>query len=176
MMYSGKDTIAAILEKQGYKKVSISEGVLRPILVKMRLVPDRLNFIKLGNSLRTFKPDALAFLVHSLINKGEGHKYIIPNIMNFHEAKYFKEQEDINFVLIKVSADQKTRYERNLQRQDEKDVNDLARFKRLDMKNLTSTGLKELMHAKLEHVEVVNNGTINELEAKVKKVMQRFRL
>ena len=51
-----------------------------------------------------------------------------------------------------------------------------ARFKYLDKRNLTHTGLKELTNAGLEDVEIVNNGLLEELEDKVKGVMQRFNL
>jgi len=167
MMCSGKDTVAELLINQGFAKISISEDVLKPILLRLKLKPDRLNYIKLGRALKNVKPDALAFLAHGLMNKGEGHKYIIPNIMTFQEARFLKEQEDIDFTLVKVAADLMIRYERNLQRKSEKDVNDLAKFKRLDQANLAQTGLKELMHAGLEDFEILNNGTMAELKAKV---------
>lgn len=176
MMCSGKDTVAEILEKHGFIKISLSEDVLRPILLKLRLKPDRLNYIKLGKALKEFKPDALAFLCHGLMNKGNGLKYVIPNIMTYQEAKFFKERKDIKFFLFKVSAEQKIRFERNLARRSEKDVNDLATFKRMDIKNLTQTGLKELMHAHLEDYEIVNNGSLKELNEKVEWIIRKFEL
>jgi len=176
MMCSGKDTVAAILEQRGYKKLSMSDDVLKPILLSLKKRPDRLNYIKISKALKSMRPEILAYLTHGLVNKGEGHKYIIPNFMKFEEAKYFKEQKDIKFVLIKVNADQMTRYERNLQRKDEKDVNELIKFKRLDQKNLTMTGLKELMHARLEDVEITNNGTREELQNNVEEVIKRLEL
>lgn len=176
MMCAGKDTVADFFYQEGYSKISISEDVLKPVLKKLRLKPDRLNYIKLGRALKDFKPEVLAFLAHGLMNKGRGHKYIIPNIMTFQEARFLKEQEDIRFVLLKVSANQKTRYERNLQRLNDKDVTKLAVFKRLDQKNLSMTGLKELMHAGLEDAEIINNGSLKSLEAKVKKLIKRLKL
>ena len=175
-MCSGKDTVAEIFIKKGYKKISISEDILKPILSRLKLKPDRLNYIKLGRALKEFKPETLAFLTHGLINKGKGHNYIIPNIMTFQEARYLKEQSDIKFILIKIIADQMTRYERNLQRQNEKDVNELIKFKRLDMANLTKTGLKELMHAKLENAVINNDSGLSELKSRVNKLIEEFGL
>lgn len=176
MMCSGKDTVAEMLYKKGYTKVSMSEDVLKPILKSLKLRPDRLNYIRLSKSLKSFKPEVLSFLIHNLMNKGQGHKYVIPNIMHFQEARFLKRQKDIKFILLKVSTDQMTRYERNLQRKDEKDVNDLPKFKNLDLKNLTNTGLKELMHAGLEDAEIINNGSLEELKMKVEKIIQKFDL
>jgi NCAIR mutase (PurE)-related protein len=110
------------------------------------------------------------------MNKGQGHKYVIPNIMHFQEARFLKAQKDIKFILLKVSAGQMIRYERNLQRMDEKDVNDLPKFKNLDLKNLNNTGLKELMHARLEDAEIINDISIEELEEKVDEVIKKFDL
>ncbi len=172
MMCSGKDTVAGIFEEHGFKKISLSEDILRPILTKLKLKPTRMNYIKLGRALKEFRPDALAFLCHGLMKEGDGLRYVIPNIMTYHEAKFFKEQKDIKFFLIKVSANQEIRYKRNLERMSEKDVKDLATFKKLDMRNLTQTGLKELMHAHLEDIEIKNEGSINELREKVKIILQ----
>ena len=176
MMCSGKDTVSRIFEEQGYKKISISEEVLKPVLNSLKLKPDRLNYIKLGKSLKQFKPDALAFLAHGLMNKGTDMKYVIPNIMTFEEARYFKEQQDVKFILIKVSAEQRTRYERGIKRGDDKDVHELKQFINLDKSNLSQTGLKELMHARLEDEEIKNNNTINELRIKVIELMKRYDL
>jgi dephospho-CoA kinase len=176
MMCSGKDTVADLLYKRGYTKISISEDVLKPVLNSLRVKPNRLNYIKLGKSLKNFKKESLAFLAHALMNKGTGHKYVIPNIMTFQEARFLKEQEDINFFLIKVSADQRLRYERNLQRMNEKDVNNLATFIRLDKKNLAITGLKELMHARIEDAKITNDGSIDELEKRLDKVIKELGL
>ncbi len=176
MMCSGKDTVADYLAEKGYKKVSISEEVLRPILKTMKIKPDRVNYIKLGKSLKNFREDALAFLTHSLMNKGDGLKYVIPNIMTFREALYFKEQKDIKFILIKINAGQMTRYERNLKRANEKDVTDLIKFKNLDVRNLTGTGLKELMHAGLDDAIIDNDGTIEELRNKVDEIIRRVEM
>ncbi len=176
MMCAGKDTVADYFINKGFKKLSISDDVLKPILLKLKLKPDRLNLIKLGKSLKSFKPDVLAFLIHGLINKGDGHKFIIPNIMTFEEARFLKNSDDINFLLFKISADQMIRYERNLQRHSEKDVNELIKFKRLDLYNLTQTGLKELMHAGIEDGEVINNGSLSELASKLSDLSLRFNL
>lgn len=176
MMCAGKDTVADFFYQKGYTKISISENVLKPVLKKLKLKPDRLNLIKLGKSLKSFKQEVLAFLAHSLMNKGEGHNYIIPNIMTFQEARYLKEQEDIRFLLLKISAKQRIRYERNLQRMNDKDVSNLSTFKRLDQKNLSMTGLKELMHARLEDAEIANNGSLKELKAKLEKLVKRLDL
>ncbi|MFA5405979.1 MAG: AAA family ATPase [Candidatus Nanoarchaeia archaeon] len=174
MMCSGKDTVADYLVEKGYRKISISEDILKPVLRTMKLKPDRMNYIKLGKSLKNFREDTLAFLVHGLINKGSDLKYVIPNIMTFKEAEFFKEQKDIKFILIKIITDQITRYERNLKRGSEKDVHELIKFKNLDVSNLTRTGLKELMHAGLEDNTIYNNTTIEELKNKIDKIMMEL--
>ena len=171
MMCSGKDTVAEIFIKDGYKKVSVSEDVLKPILNTMKVKVDRLNYIKLGKTLKSFRKDALAFLTHALMNKGDKLKYIVPNIMTFEEARYFKNQTDIKFILIEIRAEQMTRYERNLIRGSEKDVRELIEFKKQDNSNLTQTGLKELMHAQLNDYTIENNGTQKELENKIRKII-----
>ena len=176
MMCSGKDTVADYLSSLGYRKLSMSEDVLKPILLRLKLKPDRVNYIKLGKVLKEFKKDILAFMIHGLINKGEGHKFVIPNIMTFEEARFLKSQKDIRFLLFKVSAEQNVRYERNLQRKSEKDVNDIAMFRRLDMKNLTHTGLKELMHAGIEDAEIVNNSSLKELHLKISRLIEDYHL
>ncbi len=176
MMCSGKDTIADYLVSKGYKKISISEHVLKPILNKIGVKPSRINYIKLGKSLKQFKPEALAFLTHGLMNKGDNLRYVIPNIMTFSEALFFKNQNDINFKLIKVSANQLIRFNRNLLRKSEKDVNDLALFKRLDITNLTQTGLKELMHSDLSDAEIINEESIESLKNKVDELLIKWGL
>jgi len=176
MMCSGKDTVADYLSSLGYRKLSMSEDVLKPILLRLKLKPDRVNYIKLGKVLKEFKKDILAFMIHGLINKGEGHKFVIPNIMTFEEARFLKSQKDIRFLLFKVSAEQNVRYERNLQRKSEKDVVELSRFKKLDMWNLTRTGLKELMHASMEDAEIINNTSLEELHKKINELVKKYEL
>ena len=71
-MSSGKDTVAEyLIRKHGFKKISYSENMLRPIINSCEGRATRENYIHLGRTLKEFQPAILSYLAHGFIMNSE---------------------------------------------------------------------------------------------------------
>lgn len=169
---SGKDTVAEYLEKKGFEKISLSENILKPILIKQGLEVERENYLRLGNALRDFKKDALNYLATGLMK--ENGKYLIPNMRNIGEAEFLRKNKDIKSLIIFVNASTNTRTKRWLARGRKIDGTLRSEFFELMDDKDGKTGLNELIKIFTPDI-IINNDfeTKEELYKELEKVLNK---
>lgn len=167
---SGKDTAAALLEKEGFVHISLSD-IIREEAKKRGMDTSRENLIFLGNNLRTTQgPEILA--KHALEQIKPNQNYVITSIRNPAEVKTLHTTEQ--FTLISIETPIETRWQRMKKRQRTGDGN-FEQFKQREEQELTSTNpthqqLKKVID--LKDITISNNGTINELKKQIMQVLQ----
>lgn len=119
-MCAGTDTFGEILQKEfGFCWLAYSD-VLRDVCRERGIEITRKNLQDLGNELRARR--GVGVLSELLIEKMEiGKDYVIGNIRNPGEVEVLREKFGGQFILVRLDAAQKIRFDRLLKRRREKD-------------------------------------------------------
>jgi len=167
-MGSGKGEIVKLLEKRGFKYISLSD-IVRSEATNRGLEHSRENLQNIGNELRTKDgAGALGAKVRKTIEKESENNWVIDGIRNPGEAAELKKLPD--FQMVGVSADTETIVNRIMERQRGGEV--LKResiLKRLEKeKGVGEAPEGQQVRKCLDRCDfiILNNGTLEELEKK----------
>ena len=176
---AGTDTLAEILKKQhGFTFFSYSD-ILREEAKKRNIELTRKNLQDLGDELR--KAEGRGVLSKRIIEKIElapNADYAIGNIRNPGEVEELRKKFGKNFILIKIDAPQKIRFQRLSQRRREKDPQTFEEFLKVEERDLgINQGEHGQQHAAvfaLADKTITNDSTIEELARKVSFLIQNI--
>jgi dephospho-CoA kinase len=177
---AGKSTIVEILKRNyDYKDFSVRE-YLTEELQNRGLEVNRDNMRDLANEIRENK--GAGYIVKELYKKAldSNCPCIIESIRCVGEIETLRDiaqKSNSKFILLGVDADQKIRYERSIKRKGNLDQISFEQFKRLEELEMQSNDpAKQNLKACLKRADVVftNNGTLEELEIKVKEYFEKI--
>lgn len=167
---SGKGTVKKYLEeKYGARDCRFSTS-LRDILLRIGEEISRENMQKISTVLReNFGQNILAKIIAKDIEKLDGDIIVIDGIRRISDIEYLKEMP--GFVLIRISADPKIRYERMVKRNENKGDNKktIEQF----LKDHESDSDKEVpivMGIATKHID--NNGDLENLYKQIDQIMK----
>ena len=177
---SGKDTVADFLiEKLGWPHFSLSDE-LREICREKNIEPTRDNLIKFAREIRNKR--GLDYLSQRVLSKASNN-FIVTSVRNPAEVEPFKKSD--KFVLIAVDAPVKIRYQRVISagksRSGHKigeETMSLEEFKKKEQIEMHGTGAEQQLHTliNMADTKIENNGTIEELEKNISKLLISFNL
>ena len=169
---SGKGAAADIIRKKyGGSRLTVS-NLLRRTLESLHLKPSRDNLINMALVLKKGFGDAV--LMNAMIKEVELEDADLVIVDGFRmpgDPDIFRESFGDAFHFIYVTADQKIRYERSVGR-GEKSGESEASFEEFASKEALETEAKISEVAKSADYTIVNNGTEEELEEEVIKIMK----
>lgn len=166
----GKDTVAKILQDMNFYHVSFSD-LLREELAKRKKPVTRENLIALGRELRTTHGlDILSYIALEKVQDGENH--VFTSLLNPEEARVLQKRDD--FLLVNVTAPEKERLKRIVERNREKDPTNLEELRQLEEKHASKDpcGQRVPEVIALAKVTIVNDSTLEVLEEKVKRLVK----
>jgi dCMP deaminase len=167
---SGKTEVSEYLKSRGFEYQSLSDEIREEIRRRGREITREI-LIEVGNELREkFGPGILAERI--LHNLERDHNYVIDSIRNPNEVEVLKRRKD--FILLAVEADQPIRFERSRKRGRESAAQSLEQFVEEETRELESANpASQQLHAtrRRADLEVVNNGTLQELHAKLDELL-----
>jgi len=167
---SGKDSVAEVLQNMNFFHVSFSD-LIRDELKKNRIKLTRQNLIDMGNKLRTTHgANVLARLAVDKLKDGEN--YVFTSIRNPEEVKLL--QQRVDFILVNVTAPDRVRLKRILDRNRENDPKSLKELREKEaLENTTNPNSQQLNTvANMARVIVKNDSTLEKLESKTKKLVE----
>ena len=172
---AGKGTIVNYLIKEGFVHFSVREYLIEQIQ-KRGLEINRDNMVKIGNELR--KHNSPSYLVEELYKQAEktGKDCVIESIRTPGEATKLNELDD--FYLFAVDADSKIRYERLSKRGTATDNVSFQEFleeENKEMNNTDPTKQNLSKCIKMANFKLTNNGSINELNEQIEKILQSIK-
>jgi len=169
---SGKDTVAQILEKQGFIHFSLSD-IIRDEIRKEGKEITRQYLIEKGNWLRKeYGSSVLAEKALQKIKeyKEKGYKnFTITSIRNPYEVKILRKQKD--FILLYINATPEKRFERLCLRKRANFAKTFEEFRILEERERKSSDkTKQSIDDCISMAEykIDNNNTVQELETKIK--------
>lgn len=168
---SGKDTVSDLLEKKGYKHISLSQ-ILRDELTKMGESLDTANLTKFGNQIRHERGEG--YLAKEAL-KDASSRTIISSIRQPGEVKVLK--GDPRFVLIAVDADAKTRWLRLEKRHREGDPVSYSAMMAIEHKQMKKFGSKDMqldVVMGMADYQINNSGTLEELHNQVDDIIAKI--
>ena len=116
---SGKGTVAEYLEKKYNAKTYRFSTILRNILERLHYEISRTNMQSISTVLRkNFGEDLLAKVITEDVKKDNNKLIVIDGIRRMDDIKFLDSMNE--FILIKITADPKTRYKRLIQRTENK--------------------------------------------------------
>ena len=147
---------------------------IREEILKRGQVVTRATLTQVSNELREKYGDGiLAIRTAQIIDASPSEKFVIDSIRNPEEINYLKKKYGMN--VIAVVAGQKKRYELFSQRIVNSEPMTFEEFKQLDDKELEGTLGKHTQRVsdciKMADVVIQNDGTLEELEKKVNKLL-----
>lgn len=166
---AGKDSFAALFKEQGFHLFSFGD-IIREEMRARGLPLERTEIQKFANALRVEEgAAAISSRILARISNTKGN-YLVQGFRNPAEVEAFMNRDD--FVLVALTASPELRFKRMRARMREKDPQVYEDFKRLDAIELRGVGQTESgFHIgkcmELADVEIVNEGTVEELRAKV---------
>lgn len=169
---SGKDTFCEILEKRGFKHLSLSD-LLREDLKKRNIEITRERLANLGNDLRKkFGDEVLAKKALEIIDEND---WLISSIGRVKEVKELKSKD---FCLVFVDANQKIRYERLKNRNRTEDIISFEDFKLRE--SIEAKGgndmFREFDNLKKEaDYIIINNDSLKEFEDKINNFLDTLK-
>lgn len=171
-MASGKDTAADYIEeKYNGKNYSFSD-MLGDVLKRYHLDKNRDNLIKISEAMREyFGEDILAKTMAHDVEKDNHQIISISNVRRQADIKYL--QEIPGFVLVKIFADPKIRYERLVGRGDKTDDKTKTYEQFLeDHKRSTEITIEEVANQAQEIID--NNGTLEDLYKQIDTLIYNY--
>lgn len=173
----GKETIVEILKRKfSAYHVRLSD-IIRTEMEKKKHNFNRMTLQDMGNEMRKkYGTHILAMLAIEYLNKDK--KIIIDGIRNPGEVEYLRKKYGKDFVLIAVDAPQQLRFERMLKRTKKTDPKTFDEFVVLDRRD---QGEGEPEHGQqtkrcIEKADfvIVNDGSVEQLEAKVNEIIGKL--
>jgi dCMP deaminase len=170
---AGKGEVAQILKEGGFQYLSLSD-LLREELQTRGLQVTRENLIQVGQEMR--QRYGGGFLADKALQKIDVDKnYIVDSIRNPREVEVLRRRK--NFHLVHVTSITDVRFERMKERSREGDPKSLKEFKKLEEREAASAdpNAQQLdATGQLADVELENNGSLEELQAKVKDLIRQL--
>jgi dCMP deaminase len=169
---AGKGVVSDFLKEKGFAYYSVREFLTREI--KQRgLEVNRDNMVLVANQLR--KMNSPSYLVEKLYEeaKKENTECVIESLRTPGEINELKKKGD--FILLAIDANQGIRYMRSQSRKSETDKISFEKFKSDEEREMFSTdpnkqNISECI--KLADFKIDNNGTLKELNSKLKKIFE----
>lgn len=167
---SGKDTVAAILQKMNFYHVSFSD-LIREELKKEKKEVTRDNLISKGNELRR-KEGADVLARRALSKAKDGENYVFTSIRSPSEVNKLMKRKD--FLLVNVTAPEPVRLKRIVKRDRENDPKTLKELRRKEkQENSSNPNSQQLQKvAKMAKIVLTNDSTIKKLGKKVEKLVK----
>jgi len=172
---SGKSYVAKYLMAKEYKYISLSE-VVREEARKKYPAPNALQLMETGNSLR--KKFGSGILSKRVIERMAEGNYVIDGIRNPSEVEYLRKNLT-GFLLLAVDADQRTRYQRIMERGREdspKTFEDFVKIDERDLgKNEPKTGQRVCDTMAMADIKIVNNGTLEDMHKRIDTILSKLK-
>ncbi len=169
---AGKGEVVNVLKSLNFHYYSLSD-VLRDELKAGGKEITRESLIQLGNDLR--KKHGPSILADKILQRLEVDKnYVIDSIRNPYEAQAFKRRKD--FTLLNVRALPEVRFQRLKTRARENDPRTFDEFQVLEKREAAGDPHVQNLDSTISLADVVveNNGSVEELRAKVVEVIQEL--
>jgi len=169
---SGKTVVVDYLKQKGFDTFSLSD-IIRDEAKNKGLEQTRENLIEVGNNLRKeFGTEILSKRTVEKIKQSNISNTVVDSIRNPGEIEELKKEE--NFMLIGVTTDIETRFNRAKERGSARDVETLEEFKALEEKEKEGSKAEQQLNACFDMADKVieNNGTIEELHEKIDKILE----
>lgn len=168
---AGKGTVVEVLKTHGFKHFSARDFISQQI-IKQGLEVNRDTMTQIANSLR--KNHTSDYIIQELYKQALQSKSncVIESVRNTKEVDFLKEKE--NFFLLSVDADIEVRYKRIKMRKSETDMVSFSTFVANEKREWTSVDeTKQNLKACIERADfkIMNNGTIEELNNQVEKIL-----
>ena len=167
---AGKGEVADYLVKNGFEYFSLSDEI-REVLMGRGMNPTRDNLISAGNELRAkFGAGYWAERVARKIKKS----CVVDSIRNPLEVEVLRRKD--SFVLVAITAPAELRFERSKERGGVADDVTMQEFVENEKREMSSDPAKQQLHIVMEMADykIVNDGTLEELHAKVDKVLEEL--
>lgn len=173
---AGKGAVVDFLITKGYKHYSAREFIIQE-MQKRRLEPIRDNMNAVANDLR--KTNFSGYIISELLSeaKKNGVDAVIESVRSMGELQLLRENAE-NFYLFGVNADPKLRYERILKRGQSTDHVTFEKFIDDERKELVSAEIWNMnINQCMANADYVfeNNGTLEDLHAKVEEVLKKIK-
>ncbi|MBI4436085.1 MAG: AAA family ATPase [Candidatus Omnitrophica bacterium] len=167
---SGKGEVARFLKERGFHYFSLSD-VIRKYLRAKKKPLTRQHLIEAGNRLRVeHGPGVLAERVLSCLDVDKN--YVIDSIRHPGEVKTLRRRND--FVLFRVEAPRRLRFERVRRRGREKDpkrLKEFIRLERLEAKSHVEEDQQLQKTLRMADRVIRNNGSLAHLEASLRELL-----
>lgn len=166
---SGKDCVAKILEEQGFIHYSLSDEI-RAEAKQRKLKITRDVLINLGNELREkFGSSILSERVRSRIHGKRN--YVLSSLRNVEEVNALLDLPE--FVLVRIEADAKKRFEWLSKRSREEDPETFKEFQEKEKLESSSDSTKQQLHKvmKLAKIIIKNEGSLEDLREKTLRML-----
>lgn len=169
---AGKDTVAQILEENGFRHISLSQ-ILRELVLKKGGELTTENLTKEGNNLRQERGNG--YLAKEAL-KQVREDTAISSIRQPGEVEVLRESGD--FFLISVDADPKIRWQRLKERQRPGDPKTIEGMLAIEKKQMKSGGSKDMQLDVvwgMADYHLDNNGSLGDLQTKVREIIKAAR-
>ena len=169
----GKDSVGDYLKNKGFIKLSLSDEI-REEARKRSIELTRENLIALANEMRA--TEGLGVLAKRVVKKIEqGKNYVVESIRNPEEVNELRKNKD--FTMLSIWASQKIRFERVSKRMREKDPQTFEEFLRIDhieAYNPLPHAQKILLCMQMSDHIIVNEGSLEELNNNIDKLLHKL--
>ena len=172
LMASGKDTAAEYLQKKYNADIFSFTTMLNDALDRFYLEHNRDNLVKMSEIIRnTFGEDTMAKTMGKDVENAESKMVVISNARRPADIEYLSKLP--NFVLIEITADPKTRYER-LTKRGQKTDDKTKTFEEFmaDHQRSTELSIVEVAKQATEHID--NNGSLEDLNAQLDGLLSKY--
>ncbi|MEM0154444.1 MAG: AAA family ATPase [Methanothrix sp.] len=167
---AGKSLVGEMLAAKGFKEVEMSASVKEKMAEKgIEVNKDSIRDFSLS-ARKEYGNDIVARWTIEKIKKLPEKDILIVGLRSADEAKYFKTLE--NVTIISVIAPKMMRFDRLVERSREDDPKNYSDFETREEKEKQFGIASAMEHAKYM---IRNSGTIEELKAKVEKVLSEIR-
>ncbi len=177
-MTSGKGAVQYFLSSKGFKSIRFTRPVLHEGLKRQLNMTEKKNWEKITIEMRKkHGKDILARMASKLIKPGE--RYVICPVRYSVDIQYLKEK--YNPIVIFVDAPFEKRYRRtflkdpsiNLSLDDFKKIDQNEKYPK-DPDREYKSNIEECR--KLKDVEINNDGTLNDLNAKLETILRKYNI
>lgn len=169
---SGKGTVAKYFETKYHAATFRFSTMLRDLLSRIYLEHNRDNLIKMSEAIRgTFGEDTMAKTIAKDAEKTENNLVIIDGVRRMADIHYLSKLP--NFVLVEITADPKTRWQRMVKRGENTDDTTKTFDQFLeDHKRSTEMTVPEVAGHATEHID--NNGGEEELYKNLDNLIKKY--
>ncbi|HOE74543.1 MAG TPA: dephospho-CoA kinase [bacterium] len=169
---AGKDTVAQILEENGFRHISLSQ-ILRDVVASKGGELTTENLTKEGNLLRHKMGDG--FLAKRALENVKGDT-VISSIRQPGELVQLRKNK--HFFLINVDADPRIRWQRLKNRKRPGDPTTMEEMIKIEKKQMKAGGSKDMqldvVASKADYI-INNDGSLSDLQRNVDKVIKKIK-